>query len=103
MQLDSMQIVQQVMRMLPMGGDNASAFDLSGFSNSSADMILDRKGGDAPITFGIAIANFGIFHNCPNHMKDPLKDPLKAPLKDQWQAENKLNKKVQPKIVAKFS
>ena len=82
-----------------MGGDNASAFDLSGFSNSSADMILDRKGGDAPITFGIAIANFGIFHNCPNHMKDPLKDPLK----DQWQAENKLNKKVQPKIVAKLS
>ena len=78
-----------------MGGDNASAFDLSGFSNSSADMILDRKGGDAPITFGIAIANFGIFHNCPNHMKDPLKD--------QWQAENKLNKKVQPKIVAKLS
>lgn len=77
MQLDSMQIVQQVMRMLPMGGDNASAFDLSGFSNSSADMILYRKGGDAPITFGIAIANFGIFHNCPNHMKDPLKDPLK--------------------------
>jgi hypothetical protein len=55
------------MRMLPMGGDNASAFDLSGFSNSPADMILDRKGGDAPITFGI-------FHNCPNHMKDPLKD-----------------------------
>jgi hypothetical protein len=28
---------------------------------------------------------------------------MKDPLKDQWQAENKLNKKVQPKIVAKLS